>query len=256
MFGVRYGPAGSTKIRRKDPVTAPSSSSSNTVEADENCTAKGVSVLNTEMEVESTESKSTPVVLTILEEYSALMSKTDPAFRMMIVECMYKGWPKDLSALDNTSLSSLSLSPIEIVIYIVSELIAWMYNAVEKEMWSVRRVVMQLIGAIESCSGLNNYINNDESVTRDAAIDVYNSHRERSMKLLKKGMDEQKYSQIRVEALKSLERILKSNNSSLFSFKDVVREDIRDMIRAASQDSQPSILEAAARLQNAWMELR
>mmetsp|Transcript_8656 Transcript_8656/g.11831 ORF Transcript_8656/g.11831 Transcript_8656/m.11831 type:complete len:1083 (-) Transcript_8656:53-3301(-) len=264
MFGVRYGPTGSTKMRRKDPVVTPISASSSTAADEQSSTAvicmpKDENALNNEMEVESTESKSTAPtaidpVLTVVDEYSALMNRTDPAFRMMILECMYKGWPRDLSDLNDRTLS-VELFPMQIVMNTVAELIAWMHYAVEKEMWSVKRVIMQLIGAIESCSGLNDYLN-EESNQRDAVVKMYNTHRERSMKLLKKGMEEQKYFQIRVESLKSLERILKCKNCSIFSATDGIREDIRDMIRTASQDNQPNILEAATRLQDAWMQLR
>jgi hypothetical protein len=190
--------------------------------------------------VEQKSSATCPIGVLIIEEYVEFIEKSDAAFRMVITECICKGWPV---MPDNTERNAR----------FVVEIVGWITIIMEREIWSVKRAAVQLAGVIGSLYPL---------VTDDAPLDsssqrhVFNSRRERLLHIVKRGLDEQKYSQVRVESLKSLEKILKGVNGQFFTASEDSRAVIRGLIRAASQDTQPTILEAAARLQDSWMQLK
>ena len=195
----------------------------------------------------------------------------DPAYRMMFVDCLHAGWPQS----DSQSLSTQEVAPegtgsnptgrtaesessnsisnsssnssdgnnsntwrAELASH-VPGLLDWALHAVTSDVWSIRKSAIQLMGSIGASSELE-----------------FTSI-ERVLLVLSKGTEEQKYVKIRVEALRSLHRCISGpNGRALSDSTGGLTETVRTIIRSASIDKQPTILEAVSKVQDAWLRLQ
>ena len=247
MFGVRYGAVPPPAKQRKPtptvsrPVQSTSTAQGNPPSETSSIPAPGsVDNVNDMEVVEQKSSASNEVGVVVMEEYVEFIEKSDAAFRMVIIECICKGWPIAQESSEN-------------IARFMVEIISWIIIIMEREIWSVKKAAVQLAGVI----GSEYPLAADDAAPLDfSQRHVYKSRRDRLLHILRRGLDEQKYSQVRVESLKSLEKILKGVNGQFFTASEDSKAVIRGLIRAASQDSQPTILEAAARLQDSWMQLK
>ena len=252
MFGVRYGAVPPPAKQRKPtlavprPVQTTTSASQSSTQSENSGITAPVSSYDSandmEVVVEQKSSASSPIgVVLVIEEYVEFIEKSDAAFRMVITECICKGWP--IVQHNNAERNAR----------FVVEIVGWITVIMEREVWSVKKAAVQLAGVIGALYPL---AAEDAPLESFSQRHVYNSRRERLLLIVQRGLDEQKYSQVRVESLKSLEKILKGVNGQFFTASEESRTVIRGLIRAASQDTQPTILEAAARLQDSWMQLK
>lgn len=74
-----------------------------------------------------------------------------------------------------------------------------------------------------------------------------------SLSTLPPGTEEQKYTKIRLESLRALLALIKGVNAAELGG---LSEEIRGIIRASSADSQPSVLEIVAKVQEAWFKIQ
>ena len=244
MFGVRYGTLPAAKQRKPSPALNQLASATTTRQSGSDLTEESNVFVaestspNMRIVEGNDEQKTTQV--TAVDDYLSIMEKSDAALRMMIVECIWKGWPSVSNTLDGRDSSA------------VAEIVAWICVVMEREVWSVKKAAVQLLGVIGSSFSL---VDQNAPLSTASQRYVYSTCRERILQVFKKGLEEQKYSQVRVESLKSLEKILKGVNSTFFTANEEVKSQIRSLIKVSSQDTQPSILEAAANLQNSWLQL-
>ena len=114
----------------------------------------------------------------------------------------------------------------------------WAESVMGTQVWSIRRTAVQLLGTISS----SGYFPEDISSLA------------RLLGVLEAGIQESKYAKVRVEALRSLALILQSSSPLRTGIDrdEALRSRVREIIRTASADSQPTILEAVAKVQNVW----
>lgn len=145
-----------------------------------------------------------------------------PAFTMSIIETLSNCW-YEVPETDPFFVILQTKLPM---------LITTIDQKMNTEIWSIKRSLLLLIGSIGTKTILPiNYL-------------------EMILLILKKGLNEPKYIQVKLSSLISLERIIDGINKSNLKIYDTI---IRDMIRQASLDSQSSVLEISVRLQTKYM---
>jgi hypothetical protein len=147
------------------------------------------------------------------------VSATPPAIRMHIVECLTKGW-----------INSETLGNSNIVNEAVPLILRNIFESFDHEAWSLKRVYLQLLGSIGSEAML-------DTVQLSSFVEV-----------TEKSQQETKYSQVKLAGLELLHSLLLGKNKELL--KSTFQERISLIIRNASSDIQPLVLETVARLTN------
>lgn len=147
----------------------------------------------------------------------------DPAFRLQFINCIARCWPP----ID--SMDSDSKVPQEDIV----DLIDWTFLVMKHEVWSIRKAALELVGTIAKLETL-------AETTIGIVISV-----------ISLAMQESKYTKVKVEGVKALGNLITGPNKSMI--KEQFSNRIRLIIREASTDGQPSILEAVAVVQEAWI---
>ena len=201
------------------------------------------------------------------------MRVRDPAYRMFYIDALCRAWPcaalVSAPAPTSTSTTTAVLEPRYTGSFSMAEsgepypdpsavapptdpaqlpvgapvaqsavpaILAWATHIQSYEAWSVRRAAVQLAGVIAGGTPL-----------APADIDSLLSG-------IAQALAERKFTKVRVEALRALERLVSGpNRGQVEDVSGPFREPARALIRTASVDSQPSILEAVAKVQNAWL---
>lgn len=145
-----------------------------------------------------------------------------PAYRMYFVICLTKIWAASVD-----SLPTMNLLTPRINLFLTAA-----QGIVEQDVWSMRKVVIQLIATI--CK---------VSVLEGEQLSIV-------LKILEKGLNEPKYTQVKLAALEGIEKSLSGVNAVAIMSDSKNAEKVRSFVRKASTDSQPTVLEAAAKLQN------
>ena len=192
----------------------------------------------TSMVVTSTEDSEGPVsdeVAVLAEEgstaaqvYVCYEHKHPPVYHIYYLECLLRGWPKDSSVSSNSSVDSLLKECLQ-------HILDWAQHCMHNAVWSVRKAAVQLVGAV--CS----------------ARLVHDTQCETALLIVELALNEQKFIKVRGEALKSLALLLQSANRVTIDNNESLKSRVRDLIRNASTDSQPTILEAVSKVQNLWL---
>ena len=143
------------------------------------------------------------------------------------------------------------------------------------EIWSIRQAALQLLGAVLSghnCTFRDHNDNNDNNRGDDNSPEgSMNTMMTAVMVALTHNAGDLKHSKLRVAALKCLERIVRgamtvrSNKEITHDQMKIVhagdvlvqtcRDEVRAILRIAATDSQPAVLEAAAKTQECWLSL-
>lgn len=152
--------------------------------------------------------------------------KHPPVYHIYYLECLLRGWPRGPSTVPaEEALLSEGLQHV----------LAWAELCMHTAVWSVRKTAVQLVGVL--CS-----------VRTVTAVQC-----ESALLVIELAIAEQKFVKVRVEALKSLASLLQSANRVTIDASEELKGRIRELIRTASTDSQPTILEAVSKVQNLWL---
>jgi len=151
----------------------------------------------------------------------------DPAFRVKFLECLVNGWPK--------------LAGSEQIVSARKPIFAWARTAVASDVWSLRKTTLELLRAVLA----------DETYTASAA-DL-----ELVLAAISAGAGDRNM-KVRLPALKCLDSFLnvqckKQGVKSILSSASM--ESIRGILRAASTDSEPAMIQAGMKLQADWLQL-
>jgi hypothetical protein len=146
---------------------------------------------------------------------------------------------------------------------VVRCLIEWTSKAMETEVWSIRKVAVQLIGVIGFnvdlsfdyvCSLSNQLQDDDNNNNRN------NKNKEDELLLLDSifavltiGFNDQKYVKIRIEVLITLKKLILGINK--MKIEKNFSETVRNLIKSACNDAQPSVLENVSKVQECWLAL-
>eukprot|EP01031_Cornospumella_fuschlensis_P036160 gene36160-43857_t len=145
----------------------------------------------------------------------------DAAVRMFLVETMTSAWPSYVIASSGIQEHLTSTA---------DKLFLWMDECFAEEVWSVRKATVKLLGTIATHQQLPQ------------------SSLAHFLSLLQKAFQEPKYTKVRLEVLEALRLIVTGVNR--LALKADQEERIRDFVRLGATDTQPSILEAASKLQH------
>ena len=157
-----------------------------------------------------------------------------PAFRVFFLESIARGWPtasppSSSSPAINQSDQLLSSIAQDIVVH------AQRIVAIQSEVWSIRRTLISVVGVIANRVPLD--------------LDVLNA----VILIFEMGCDESKFVKIKVEALKSLAMLLEGTNRQALDGDASCGQRVRAIVRKSSVDSNASVLEAVASVQNIWL---
>jgi hypothetical protein len=159
--------------------------------------------------------------------YVEFTHKHPPVYYLSYLESLCRAWPKLDAEPPSSHLRDTFVECAE-------HILAWAEIIMRAEVWSVRRAAVQLLGVVTVAGHL---------ATPNAP---------RLLGIVELAMGEQKYAKLRVEALRTLALILQSPLRVVVSEDTVLTERVRSVIRTASTDSQPTILEAVSKVQNVW----
>lgn len=142
---------------------------------------------------------------------------TSPAFRMFVVDTIVR-----CCRVDNVDMSELCNH--------LDELLQAITEIMKVDAWSMKRSCLQLVSSVASKASLNTA-----------------AHLNAVISILEIGASDPKHVKVKVAALEALRTTMQGvNKSVLISSYD---ERIKVMIRSASLDTQPCILEEASKLQ-------
>jgi hypothetical protein len=147
----------------------------------------------------------------------------DPAYRMFLIDCISQGW----SAVLASELQSEEV--VQSLRSLISVLLQWTEDCLSEEVWSVRKSSILLVGNMASRSTLTS----EQSAS--------------AMSIMRRAFQEPKFVKVKLAVLEALGMVMNGVNRA--SLKLHHNEDISYIIRQATTDTQPSILEAAAKLQ-------
>lgn len=152
--------------------------------------------------------------------------KHQPAYHVFYIDSLLRAWPREVCP-----------SPTQeaLLMDCVLHILVWAETVMRTEVWSVRKAAVQLVGTVSNSRPL--------SPLQCAA----------TLRVIELAISEQKFVKVRVEALKSLALLLQSCNRAHVDKSEELKTRVRELIRSASTDSQPTILEAVAKVQNVWL---
>lgn len=158
-----------------------------------------------------------------------------PAFRVFFLESIARGWP---TASAPSSSSSPAIDQFDHLLSSIAQGIvvhAQRIVAIQSEVWSIRRTLISVVGVIANRVPLD--------------LDVLNV----VLLIFEMGCDESKFVKIKVEALKSLAMLLEGTNRQALDGDASCGQRVRAVVRKSSVDSNASVLEAVASVQNIWL---
>ena len=174
--------------------------------------------------------------------YVEVTHKHQPVYYLSYLDCLVRAWPKRSSVAlppgqHNHCYGDVMGNSSGLERY-AGFVLDWAESVMGTQVWSIRRTAVQLLGTISS----SGYFPEDISSLA------------RLLGVLEAGIQESKYAKVRVEALRSLALILQSSSPLRTGIDrdEALRSRVREIIRTASADSQPTILEAVAKVQNVW----
>ncbi|OYX40957.1 hypothetical protein B7Y94_05830, partial [Candidatus Saccharibacteria bacterium 32-49-12] len=192
----------------------------------------------TAMVVTSTEDIETAALVddgaALAQTYVSYEHKHPPVYHIYYLECLLRGWPRDFSSVSSFNNNNSSVDAL--LSACLQHLLDWAQHCMYTAVWSVRKAAVQLIGTV--CS----------------ARQVTEAQCESTLLIIELALNEQKFIKVRVEALKSLALLLQSANRVTIDNNESLKGRVRDLIRNASTDSQPTILEAVSKVQNLWLK--
>jgi hypothetical protein len=153
--------------------------------------------------------------------------KHPPVYFLSFLDALTRAWPTAKVPLDGSTQDALT--------GYAAHVLSWADIVTHSEVWSVRRAALQLLGTL--CS----------------AGHVPGGDSARVLTVIEAGIQEAKYAKVRVEALRTLMAVLQSPLRSAIDADATLKDRVREVIRTASADSQPTILEAVAKVQNVWL---
>jgi hypothetical protein len=154
-----------------------------------------------------------------------------PAFRVLFLESIARGWPTASPPSPAIDQFDQLLSSIAQNIVVHAQRIV----AIQSEVWSIRRTLISVVGVIANRVPLD--------------LDVLNV----VLLICEMGCDESKFVKIKVEALKSLAMLLEGTNRLALDGDASCGQRVRAVVRKSSLDSNASVLEAVASVQNIWL---
>ena len=157
-----------------------------------------------------------------------------PAFRVFFLESIARGWP----TASPPSSSSPAINQFDQLLSSIAQDIvvhAQRIVAIQSEVWSIRRTLISVVGVIANRVPLD--------------LDVLNA----VILIFEMGCDESKFVKIKVEALKSLAMLLEGTNRQALDGDASCGQRVRAVVRKSSVDSNASVLEAVASVQNIWL---
>ena len=157
-----------------------------------------------------------------------------PAFRVFFLESIARGWP----TASPPSSSSPAINQFDQLLSSIAQDIvvhAQRIVAIQSEVWSIRRTLISVVGVIANRVPLD--------------LDVLNA----VILIFEMGCDESKFVKIKVEALKSLAMLLEGTNRQALDGDASCGQRVRAIVRKSSVDSNASVLEAVASVQNIWL---
>jgi hypothetical protein len=160
--------------------------------------------------------------------YVEFTHKHQPVYFLSYLHALTQGWPKLGTLTDASSETALMTC--------AGHILTWAETVMRTEVWSIRRAALQLVGVLA------------------AAGHLPAEHAPRILGVIEAGIQEQKYAKVRVEALRSLALVLQSPLRACVDGDAELKSRVREVVRSASTDSQPTILEAVAKVQNIWLK--
>jgi len=169
-----------------------------------------------------------------------------------VLDCLSAGWPRAAPPDNGAAVSTLAAAR--------PHLLRWAAAAAgdASEVWSVRQAALVLLGALLSApapppGAVDGGTGDAEGETLLLLV----------MPALAAAAAENKHSRVRVAALQCLERICRAAQSGPENgggeagrwLAGRCREEVRALLRGAAADPQPTVLEAAAKAQEAWLTL-
>ena len=157
-----------------------------------------------------------------------------PAFRVFFLESIARGWP----TASPPSSSSPAINQFDQLLSSIAQDIvvhAQRIVAIQSEVWSIRRTLISVVGVIANRVPLD--------------LDALNA----VILIFEMGCDESKFVKIKVEALKSLAMLLEGTNRQALDGDASCGQRVRAIVRKSSVDSNASVLEAVASVQNIWL---
>ncbi|KAJ1432761.1 hypothetical protein B484DRAFT_478556 [Ochromonadaceae sp. CCMP2298] len=274
MFGSRYQAQPTararTSVRRVDP--APSAQTEAQTEAEVEAERAEPMVVvqtaeGTDIAVAVAETGEDAGALSGEDLYEDYFVKPPPVYFVYYAESLLGGWPRAVvvqgrglgqglakeggavqesaSPPASTSASTGGLSAA------AKHLLAWALGVMRSEVWSVRKAAVQLVGAL--CTASTAAATHDDEPTTTLSLLLTPAQLEQALGVLGAGMQEQKFTKVRVEALRSLQLLLSGANREALDLNESLKQMVRELIRTASADSHPNILEAVVKVQNAWL---
>jgi hypothetical protein len=215
LFGNRYGP--SKPPSRPLKRTAPIQLTKPSPPSSSGANVTG------ERNGETTEVVSPPAVSLSTNTIAGRTSNMDPAFRMFLIDSLSAAWPSSTTLSDPSSME------------IVPSLLLWIEDCIQEEVWSVRRSSVALLGNI-----LNKTAMSEQQLHTILSV-------------LYKSFQEPKFVKVKLAVLDALEKSIQGENRVLI--QRVGMDELRTIVRQATTDSQPSVLEAAAKLQHSLLNM-
>jgi hypothetical protein len=154
--------------------------------------------------------------------------KHQPVYFLSYLHTITQAWPKLGTVADAHCEAALMAC--------AGNVLSWAEVVMLTEVWSVRRAAVQLVGVLAAAGHLP-----AEQTPRVLGV-------------IEAGIQEQKYAKVRVEALRGLALVLLSPLRACVDEDAELKSRVREVVRSASTDSQPTILEAVAKVQNIWLK--
>ncbi len=142
-----------------------------------------------------------------------------PAVRMYLLECLS----------DIVSVESSNETALHGMQYTFDYFISLIERSFRGEVWSIKRAMLQFVVSIAS----------NKITEMDVGAII---------RIVVQGTEDSKFTKVRVTALESIEILLKGRYATLIRERFI--DSIMSVVRSASRDSQPSILETVSRIQN------
>lgn len=213
FFGSRYGSAPAAAKAPTRQIRPPPSSAANSSNSNNNNN-------NNSSNPSANSSSSTEPAKKKMRTSS---SSLPPALRMHVIEALSKGWTSSQTLpgpADNTTTTTTPLSLI----------LSNLADFYEEEVWSLKRSYLRLLAAIGEQSSLSS-----EQLAQVVQV-------------MEKSQEETKFTQLKLAGLECLQSLLLGVNQ--VALKESFSEKIAAMVRRASTDPQPLVLESVAKLRN------
>ena len=151
------------------------------------------------------------------------LADQDPAFRVKILDMLFYSWPR----CTNNAPYFCDFS---------KQLIVWCCCVMRKEVWSIRRCALDLLGIVASTIRDESYVTLTLIAIAEGAADT-------------------KYSKVRKAALEALLNVMEERDLFVM-LKNGFHEEVKSVIIATSKDTQPEVLDASSKCSSRWLNLQ